>query len=206
MSYSRGLKLLIGAVVFVSVGVSGAVAYQNVYAKSAATQSSGSVSPQNYSLNESGQTYGSAGDTTPYEMLPDLICRGSVDGVAVYMLKSDYLKAGSDVSLYDVEGRTIISSIHISGAKSLDFYPVNENGQTYGSEADATSPETRPELISALTEDGIEGYVLKKDLDGELPKTPEEAIAIQNSRSPGGRDIPLYEFDGETIIGVFHVN
>ncbi|MFC6651788.1 hypothetical protein [Paenibacillus rhizoplanae] len=106
---------MIDAVVFVSVGVSGAVAYQNVYAKSATTQSS--VSPKTYSLNE--------------------------------------------------------------------------NGQTYGSDAYATSPETGPELISAICEDGIEGYVMKKDLDGEQPKTPGEANAIQNSRSPGGRDIPL---------------
>ncbi|GBG07209.1 hypothetical protein PAT3040_01757 [Paenibacillus agaridevorans] len=203
MDYSRGLKLLIGAVIFVSVGVGGAVAYQNVYAKSATTQSS--VSPQTYSLNESGQTYGSAGDTIPDEMLPDLIHGGSVDGLAGYVLKSDYLKGGTDVPLYDVEGKNIIGSIHIAGAKSLDFYPENENGQTYGSDADATSPETRPDLIRAIGEDGIEGYVLKKDLDGELPKTPEEAIAKQNSRSPGGRDIPLYDVDGETVIGVFHV-
>jgi hypothetical protein len=203
MDYSRGLKLLIGAVVFVSVGVGGAVAYQNVYAKSATAQSS--VSPQTYSLNESGQTYGSAGDTTPDKMLPDLIHSGSVDGLAGYVLKSDYFKGGTDVPLYDVEGKTIIGSIHIAGAKSLDFYPENENGQTYGSDADATSEETRPDLISAIGVDGIEGYVMKKDLDGEQPKTPEEAIAIQKSRSPGGRDIPLYDVDGETVIGVFHV-
>ncbi|NEU62299.1 hypothetical protein G3352_15570 [Paenibacillus sp. ALJ109b] len=47
--------------------------------------------------------------------------------------------------------------------------------------------------------------MLKKDLDGELPKSPEEAIAIQNSRSPEGRDIPLFDVYGETVIGVFHV-
>ncbi|WP_240415744.1 hypothetical protein [Paenibacillus periandrae] len=47
--------------------------------------------------------------------------------------------------------------------------------------------------------------LLKKDIDGELPKSPEEAIAIQNSRSPCGRDIPLYDVDGETVIGVVHV-
>jgi hypothetical protein len=52
--------------------------------------------------------------------------------------------------------------------------------------------ETEPELISAIGVDGTEGYVLKRDLDVELPKSPEEAIAIQNSRSPGGRDISLY--------------
>lgn len=84
-------------------------------------------------------------------------------------------------------------------------YPKNINGQTYGSSSDATSPETEPELISATGVDGTAGYVLKKDLDGELPKSPEEAIAIQNSRSPDGRDIPLFDVNGETVIGVFHV-
>lgn len=62
-------------------------------------------------------------------------------------------------------------------------YPKNENGQTYGSAADATSPKTEPDLIRAVGVDETVGYVLKKDLDGELPKTPEEALAIQKSRS-----------------------
>lgn len=85
------------------------------------------------------------------------------------------------------------------------LYPKNKNGQTYGYAAYATSPETEPDLILATGVDGTEGYVLKKDVDGEQPKTPEEAIAIQNSRSPDGWDIPLYDKDGETVIGVFHV-
>ncbi|MEK4510512.1 hypothetical protein EJP82_23655 [Paenibacillus anaericanus] len=84
-------------------------------------------------------------------------------------------------------------------------YPKNENGQTYGSAADATSPETEPDLIRAVGVDGTVGYVLKKDLDGEQPKTPEEAIAIQNSRPPDGYDSPLYDVDGKTVIGVFHI-
>lgn len=199
MDYSRSLILLIGSLAIVSVGVGAAVAYQNVYKKSEINQSNV------YPLNKSRQTYGSAGLTTPNEMLPELIYRGSIDDVAGYVLKSDYLKAGSNVPLYDVEGNTIIGSIHISGAESLNFYPKNENGQTYGSEADATSPETGPELIRAYGENGIEGYLMKQDLYGEQPKTPEEALAIQNSRSPGGRDIPLYDVDGETVIGVFHL-
>ncbi|TDF95184.1 hypothetical protein [Paenibacillus piri] len=120
------------------------------------------------------------------------------------MLKKDYLgELGHNVPLYDVDWKTIIGSFHIR-AKIMN-YPKNKNGQTYGSAADAASPETEPELISAIGVDGTSGYVLKKDLDGEQPKSPEEAIAIQNSRSPGGRDIPLYNVDGEAIIGVFHV-
>ncbi|OZQ68443.1 hypothetical protein CA600_06425 [Paenibacillus sp. VTT E-133280] len=91
---------MIGAVVFVYVGVSGAVAYQNVYAKSATTQSS--VSPKTYSLNE--------------------------------------------------------------------------NGQTYGSDAYATSPETGPELISATCKDGIEGYVIKNTWTVNNPKRPKKPM------------------------------
>jgi len=46
-------------------------------------------------------------------------------------------------------------------------YPKNKNGKTYGSTAEATFPETDPELISAISVDDTTGYVLKKDLDGE---------------------------------------
>jgi hypothetical protein len=84
-------------------------------------------------------------------------------------------------------------------------FPKNENGQTYGSSADATSPYTEPDLIRAYGVDRTIGYVLKKDLDGVKPRNPEEALAIQKSRPAGGRDIPLYDVDGKTVIGVFHI-
>ncbi|WP_130610160.1 hypothetical protein [Cohnella abietis] len=198
---SINTRILIGMIFFVCV-VAGAVAFQSTFAKSAINQSP--TNPPNYPENEIGQTYGSAEEATPVEMLPDLIHVGSVNGLAGYVLKKDYLgELGRDVQLYDADGKTIIGSFHI-GAKNMD-YPKNKNGQTYGSVANATSPETEPELINAIGLDGTQGYVLKKDIDGEQPKSPEEAIAIQNSRSPGGRDIPLYDVDGETVIGVFHV-
>ncbi|WP_248928018.1 hypothetical protein [Paenibacillus hamazuiensis] len=180
-----------------------------------------STKDPHYPKNENGQTYGFAADDTPAEMLPDLILAGSVDGANAYVLKKDFLdgqptapeeprKSGSlggrTVPLYDVDGKNIIGSFYIKPAKAPD-YPKNEKGQTYGSSADATSPETMPDLISASGVDGTLGYLLKKDVIGsENPKTPEEALALQKSRPPGGRDIPLYDVDGETIIGVFHVN
>lgn len=158
----------------------------------------------NYPKNDDGQTYGFVTDATFIETLPDLIQMGTINDIAGYAQKKDYLGDESrDVPLYDVDGKTVIGSIHI-GAKNMN-YPKNKNGQTYGSATDATSPETRPELISAIGVDGKKGYVLKKDIDGEQPKSPEEAIAKQNSRSPGGLDIPLYDVDGKTIIGVFHI-
>lgn len=153
------------------------MAYQSISAKSTINQSP--ANPPNYPENENGQTYGSAKEATSVEMLPDLINMGSVNDIAGYVLKKDYLsELGRNVPLYDVDGINIIGSFHI-GAKNMN-YPKNKNGQTYGSTADAASPETEPDLISAIGVDGTAGYVLKKDLDGEQPKSPEEAIAIQN--------------------------
>jgi hypothetical protein len=81
-------------------------------------------------------------------------------------------------------------------------FPRNEDGQTYGSSTDGT-----PDLISAVGVDGTSGYVRSVELMGELPKTPEEAIAQQNKRNAAGnvRKVPLYAVDGKTIIGVFNV-
>lgn len=198
--YSKGIRKLIGVVFLICV-VGSAMGYQ-LFAKSTNNQSPSN--PSNYPENENGQTYGSVNEAASVELLPDLIHMGSVNDNAGYVQKKDYLGEESrDVPLYDVDGKTIIGSFHI-GAKNIN-YPKNKNGQTYGSAADATSPETKPELISAIGVDGTEGYVRKQDIDGEQPKSPEEAIAIQNSRSPGGRDIPLYDVDGKTVIGVFHV-
>lgn len=198
--YSKGIRILI-SVVFIVCIVGAVSVYQIVYAKSTTNQSHTNL--LNYPENERGQTYGSTEEETSVEMLPDLIHAGSVNGIKGYLLKKDYLGEPGDALLYDVDGKTIIGSFHI-GAKNIN-YPKNKNGQTYGSAADATSPETEPELIIAIGVDGTKGYVLKKDIDGEQPKSPVEAIAIQNSRSAGGRDIPLYDLDGETVIGVFHV-
>lgn len=199
--YCNGIRKLIGLVIIVCV-VGGVLEYQSLFAKSTNNQSS-EHSPS-YLENENGQTYGSVNEDTPVELLPDLIHMGSINGIAGYVLNKDYLSELSrNVPLYDVEGVNIIGSIRI-GAKNLN-YPKNKNGQTYGSSSDAASPEAEPELISAIGVDGTAGYVLKKDLDGEQPKSPQDAIAIQNNRSPDGRDIPLYDVEGTTVIGVFHV-
>ncbi|MFS0728350.1 peptidase M56 BlaR1 [Paenibacillus sp. 1P07SE] len=86
-------------------------------------------------------------------------------------------------------------------------YPVNANGQTYGSAADAPSRDAEPDLIGAYGVDGTLGYVKKEDLNEELPKTPEEALAIQESKALAGeQSIPLYDVDGETVIGEFIIH
>lgn len=95
-------------------------------------------------------------------------------------------------------------------------YSVNANGQTYGTVNEAISDETEPDLIAAIGIDGTKGYVLSKDLQAKMPKTPEEAVAQtkelkkttlakQSKGSDIIREIPLYDFDGKTVIGKFGI-
>ncbi len=92
------------------------------------------------------------------------------------------------------------------GPAPVPTFPKNENGQTYGSGLDATSPDTEPDLIKAYGVDGTIGYVRSVDLRGELPKTPDEAAALTKQRiAEGVRQIPLYDVDGKTVIGKFNV-
>lgn len=89
-------------------------------------------------------------------------------------------------------------------SKAVTVYPKNENGDTYGSAFHASTNEEKPDLIEAIGEDGVTGYIRKKDLDGDMPKTPEEATALMNKQQvKGPRQIPLYEKDGKTVIGTF---
>ncbi|MEW4425878.1 hypothetical protein AB1I68_00120 [Paenibacillus pabuli] len=199
--YSKGALISGFVVCTISVSV-GLMVSQNTNATDAFNPSH--LTSVHYPENEHGLTFGTIEDASSSELLPDLISAGSVDGIAGYIMKTDYLSETTRiVPLFDVDGKTIIGSISV-GAKKTNF-PKNRNGQTYGSAVEATSPEKEPELIEAIGVDGTEGYVLKIDLDGELPSTPEEAIAQQNSRVDDGRDIPLYDMDGENVIGVFHV-
>lgn len=92
---------------------------------------------------------------------------------------------------------------------------VNAGGDTYGLEG---GPDGVPDLVLVVadTPDGglAEGYARATDLNafspdhpGE-PSTPEEALAWQAERDeayPDGWDIPVFESDGVTQIGTFHI-
>lgn len=86
------------------------------------------------------------------------------------------------------------------------IFPKNASGQTYGSGMDATSPYNMPDLVQAIGVGGIEGYVRLADLNGPMPQTPAQAIALMKDTKSGTvRQIPLYAQDGKTVIGVFDV-
>lgn len=86
-------------------------------------------------------------------------------------------------------------------------FETNENGETYGSAMDV-SPEHSPNLTLVLGDNGKEGYCRTIDLMGETPKSPEEAIRIQEERIKNGdtkRIINVYEKDGITVIDTFTI-
>lgn len=96
------------------------------------------------------------------------------------------------------------AAIRNQGLAPAPEYPKNEFGKTYGSALKATSPETEPDLIKAIGVDGTIGYVLKSDLNGEQPKTPEEALKMQKKES--GKVISLYDVNGKKVIGKFKID
>lgn len=79
-----------------------------------------------------------------------------------------------------------------SGAGAVDF-PVNENGETYGSANGASVPD----LLAAPTDDGKLGYVRVNEL--------ELARNVAGSLESGIRVVDVYASDGETVIGQFTV-
>jgi hypothetical protein len=88
---------------------------------------------------------------------------------------------------------------------------INASGQTYG----VSKPDgSEPELVAVATVDGQLGYAYATALGAfgpdwpEQPSTPEEALAWQAERAlryPDGWDIPVFNPDGTTQIGVAHI-
>ncbi|MHB8986818.1 MAG: hypothetical protein ACYC38_12970, partial [Eubacteriales bacterium] len=101
-------------------------------------------------------------------------------------------------------GPAIANTLTKQDLAPAPHYPTNENGQTYGSALYATSPDTEPDLIKAIGVDGTIGYVRSFDLNGPMPKTTEEALAMQR-KAESIREIKLYDVDGKTVIGKFKI-
>jgi hypothetical protein len=125
------------------------------------------------------------------------------------------LVAGVTVGSFTTQ--TLASGLRNRSQDKAPKYPVNSSGQTYGSVSKAISEETEPDLIAAIGLDGTKGYVLSKDLQDKMPKTPEEAVAITKeirkasaeAKAKGSniiREVPLYSVDGKTVIGKFGIS
>ncbi len=102
-------------------------------------------------------------------------------------------KGGGVDPMTDIEGTEI--------SEEENQYEVNENGQTYGSNPDATSLEELPDLVAVLGDNGNEGYIYAADFWSAVLSSPEEALAMQESYAP--RVFDVYESDGVTVIDTF---
>lgn len=83
-------------------------------------------------------------------------------------------------------------------------YPVNDNGMTYGSGAGIDEDDPGPDLIAAYGTNGRCGFIRSADRDPG-PQTLADVRAHLADPDPDGYDIPLYQQDGVTVIGVFHI-
>ena len=111
-----------------------------------------------------------------------------------------------------------ISSASASDPSDADkaYFPVNEQGETYGSAIDQAPDGIEPDLIAAINQDGREGYIKKTDLEEAHPAaqgaddprfTTKDIRGVEVAVIETGIDeIPFYAEDGRTIIGTFVVN
>lgn len=116
--------------------------------------------------------------------------------------RGNYYAGGISYIYNPATGRYRTNSLLNSPAQTLSEADVvrNENGEIYGSECDLLPCGIQPDLISAIGVDGTEGYVRDEDIN-YAPQTLEEALTYTSIN----REIPLYEEDGETVIGSFLV-
>jgi len=115
-------------------------------------------------------------------------------------------------------GPGLMAAAQNDGSGKKPVYPTNIHGETYGIAPVLTpedypdgrippiSPGDYPDLIAAIGEDGIEGYIRQSEADPFEPKSPEEALAWQEAyQAQGGfHYVNLYDKDGE-VIGRFRV-
>ncbi|MBW5468500.1 hypothetical protein GPJ61_11595 [Brevibacillus formosus] len=121
------------------------------------------------------------------------------------MKKKNFIVIGAILALTTIATPTVFTINHAANTDSPPNYPVNEQGQTFGSGPFPEGPSQEPDLIEAKGENGVEGYVKSSDLSPTV-SSPEEAIAFQKSKEATGyRSIPLYELDGKTVIGEFRL-
>ncbi|MCM1171088.1 MAG: hypothetical protein NC393_03065 [Clostridium sp.] len=82
----------------------------------------------------------------------------------------------------------------------------NSKGEIYGQEPLLEAYGIHPDLIAAIGDNEIHGYVYAEDLEGFVPNTPEEAIAYQNSHRGISRIINVYDCEGEIVLDTFTID
>ena len=87
------------------------------------------------------------------------------------------------------------------------IHRFNQQGETYGTMKNVQAEEDIPNLIAATGVDGVSGYIRASDMFANEAKSPEEAVELMESKEYlQGREIPLYDKDGKTVIGIFKIS
>jgi hypothetical protein len=141
--------------------------------------------------------------------------------MAIHEVYTDIYDFDLLLNVYLSDGITVVEGVY--GTADFHFlpdavialfvipqYPVNENGQTYGSEG-FFHRDLKPDLVLAEGTNGAIGYLYYEELNspfgGEITN-PEEALAEMERRENedrNGRFISLYKSDGLTVIGEFWI-
>lgn len=82
---------------------------------------------------------------------------------------------------------------------------VNAKGETYGAENENGTPD----LIAVIATNGRIGYAYSEALNsatGGDPRSPQEALANQKARQGKTFSVPVYESDGDTVIGELQID
>ena len=134
----------------------------------------------------------------------------SVGALAIGFCSIAVLSSHLLVEAGDTTKRENYSSF--AGTFDKPNYPTNKNGQTYGSTGNVMV-EDYPDLVGVIATNGKEGYVYKEDfVDEYIPQSPEEAVEYMevlkklNDQGIYFQVVPVYNSDGETLIGEFEIS
>lgn len=104
--------------------------------------------------------------------------------------KSDFTSGWSRQAEHDYSGRSATK-------EAVSSYPVNQNGETYGSYLDRHTVGYAPDLISARGENGARGYIRLEDFAPEMMSLAE--VQIWQASVDADNMIPLYDLNGNVI-------
>ena len=104
--------------------------------------------------------------------------------------KSDYTSGWSRQAEHYYSGRSATK-------EAVSSYPVNQNGETYGSYLDRHTVGYAPDLISARGENGVRGYIRLEDFAPEMKSLAE--VQVWQASVDADNMIPLYDLNGNVI-------
>ena len=121
-----------------------------------------------------------------------------------------------DFPLDDSVDTLFLHPTELDGIATLQYvtlipteFGVNARGQTFGVTG---SDRGEPDLISVVATNGVQGYVLRIDLErvngATAPEgftSPEDALTWQEANTNNAPPLTVYESDGITIVGDFQI-